>query len=271
MIVAPIAAALALVASAPAEREVLIPTPAGDRLAATLTLPAGPGPHPAAVIVGGIGPNDRDGDGQYARLAAALTARGIATLRYDKRGIGASDGPPLSWLDARPLTADARAAVATARRTPGIDPSRVHLVGHSQGGVLALRAARHAPVAGVATLAAPGVALGRLPRVTASAAFFLSRTNGPDAARATLARDPRADARALAAPLLIVHGTRDGVVPVGNARLLAAARRDAGRTTRLVLLPGLGHHMRSRRGRDAPSPPRVIDALVRFIAPARRA
>ncbi|MEQ9337670.1 MAG: prolyl oligopeptidase family serine peptidase, partial [Miltoncostaeaceae bacterium] len=80
-----------------------------------------------------------------------------------------------------------------------------------------------------------------------------------------------ADARALAAPLLIVHGTRDGVVPVGNARLLAAARRDAGRTTRLVLLPGLGHHMRSRRGRDAPSPPRVIDALVRFIAPARRA
>ncbi|NEE26403.1 alpha/beta hydrolase, partial [Streptomyces sp. SID7982] len=64
----------------------------GTPLAGTLTLPAGPGPHPAVVLLHGSGPLDREGNSPQLRMelarpvAGALAARGIATLRYDRRG-----------------------------------------------------------------------------------------------------------------------------------------------------------------------------------------
>ncbi|GAB7193000.1 alpha/beta hydrolase [Kineococcus sp. NUM-3379] len=130
-------------------------------LAGTLTVPAGTGPHPAVLLIPGSGPVDRDSDhrrlrlGASRELAGALTAAGFATLRYDKRGVGASEG---DWR-ATGMTDnahDARAALDALRTQPGIDPSRVLLAGHSEGALLATQlAGADAPVDGVALLSSP--------------------------------------------------------------------------------------------------------------------
>lgn len=82
-------------------------------LAGTLVLPAGAGPFPAAILVSGSGPTDRDGNSRDGAggvalrndalklLAEGLAARGIATLRFDKRGVGASAGAVTSEADVR--------------------------------------------------------------------------------------------------------------------------------------------------------------------------
>ncbi|MFC7469887.1 hypothetical protein ACFQVA_23525 [Actinomadura keratinilytica] len=80
-----------------------------DPAGRTLTLPPGPGPHPAALLLHGSGPLDRDGNTPKLRmdlarpLATALAARGIATFRHDRRGTGATPG---DWrTPASPTTA----------------------------------------------------------------------------------------------------------------------------------------------------------------------
>lgn len=253
--------------AAPAERPVAIPAPGGVTLAGTLTVPAGPGPHPAVAFVGGFGPTNRDGefgdrgDGAYRDIALRLARRGVLVLRYDKRGIGASGGPALSWLDARPLARDAAAAVRTLVSLPGINTRRVALVGHSQGGDLALEAARGAPVTRVVTLSAPGRPLGGLPRVSGTAGRLLDRLVGTNVARATLARDPRRDAARAPQPALLVHGTRDRTVPVTDMALLAGARRAAGLPTRTLRVAGVGHFLEV----DGRVPAGMLDAVAAFV------
>ncbi len=86
--------------------------PANVQLAGTLTLPKGPGPFPAAILIAGSGPHDRDENlashKPFLVLADFLTRKGIAVLRYDKRGIGASTGssivpPRWTWPATRRL------------------------------------------------------------------------------------------------------------------------------------------------------------------------
>lgn len=138
-----------------------VPSPLGP-LRGALTLPAGRGPFPAAVLVAGSGPSDMDetvgGAKPFRDLADGLAAAGVATLRYDKR---AADYP-LKVAANRRLTVDQEAtddALAAARllaRQPSIDPHRVFVLGHSEGGMLAPRiATREAHLAGVIMLAAP--------------------------------------------------------------------------------------------------------------------
>jgi len=252
---------------APAERPVAIPAGGGVTLAGTLAVPPGPGPFPAAVLVGGFGPSNRDGsfgdrgDGAYRAIALGLARRGVAVLRYDKRGIGESNGPALSWLDARPLAGDAGAAARTLVALPGIDLAHVALIGHSQGGDLALRAARSAPVTRVVTLSAPGRPLGGLPRVSGSASRFLDRLVGTEVARATLARDPRRDAALARQPALIVHGTSDRTVPISDMGLLAASRREAGLATRTLRVPGVGHFLEV----EGRVPAGMLDVIAAFV------
>ncbi|MGW5262322.1 alpha/beta hydrolase family protein [Microbispora sp. NPDC004025] len=123
-------------------------TSAGERLAATLTLPAGDGPFPAALLVPGSGPVNRDSDhrrlplGVTRQLAEALAAAGIASLRYDKRGVGASTGGFLA-AGFRDNMDDAAAALAALRDRPEIDPGRVALAGHSEGALIATNLAAH--------------------------------------------------------------------------------------------------------------------------------
>ena len=123
----------------------------GVILAGTLRLPTGhgDGPFPIAILIQGHGPNGRGG---FPEIIKRLTGDGIATLEYDKRGIGQSTGKYEE--DIERLTADAAAAVAAMRRRPDVDGSRVALVGQSQGGVIAPAVAAADPtIATVAMLA----------------------------------------------------------------------------------------------------------------------
>ncbi len=113
------------------------------RLSGILTIPAGPGPFPAVVLLSDSGPQDRDGTvGDFATLgllADYLTRRGVAVLRFDDRGVGKSEGTPaVTTLD---LVSDAQAGLNFLRTRPEIDLSHLGLVGHGEGGNVALLAA----------------------------------------------------------------------------------------------------------------------------------
>lgn len=121
--------------------EVRIPNPAaGITLGGTLTLPDGPGPFPAAVLVTGSGPQDRDetilGHKPFLVIADHLTRAGIAVLRYDDRGVGASQGDFAS-ATTRDFAGDAAAAAAFLASRPEIDRRGIGLIGHSEGGLIA--------------------------------------------------------------------------------------------------------------------------------------
>jgi pimeloyl-ACP methyl ester carboxylesterase len=118
-------------------------------------MPRGTGPLPAVVLIHGSGPNDRDesvgGAKPFKDLAWGLGSRGVAVLRYVKRTLHSPAGVVTQkeeFLDS------ARDAIALLRSTPGIDPDRLHVLGHSQGGYLAPRIAEANPgLAGVVILA----------------------------------------------------------------------------------------------------------------------
>ena len=133
------------------EIEVEIPTPGGHVLAGTIALPpeAATAPVPAVVLVTGSGPQNRDeelmGHRPFRVLADRLARAGIASLRYDDRGIAGSTGEfaTATTLD---LADDAAAALAFLKTQPGIDPARCGAAGHSEGGaVVAIVGAGMAP------------------------------------------------------------------------------------------------------------------------------
>ena len=130
-------------------------------LAGTLSIPDGPGPFPAAVLLSDMGRQDRDArQGSYrlfADLASSLARQGIAVLRLDDRGVGQSggDGRLATTAD---LMRDAQAALSYLRVRPSINPARTGFIGHGEGGNVALLAAVWAqPPSFVVCLAAAGV------------------------------------------------------------------------------------------------------------------
>ena len=133
--------------------------PAKVSLAGTLTLLKGTGPFPAAVLIAGSGPHDRneslENHKPFLVLSDYPTRQGLAVLRYDKRGIGKSTGSADSatTLD---LASDAASAVAYLKTRKEIDPARIGLIGHSEGAMIAPYLASHSKeVAWVVLLAAP--------------------------------------------------------------------------------------------------------------------
>jgi pimeloyl-ACP methyl ester carboxylesterase len=134
---------------------------AGIELAGTLTLPEGAGPFPAAILVSGSGPQDRDETilehKPFHVLADHLTQAGIAVLRYDDRGVAESGGK-FSTATSEDFTGDALAAFAYLQGRAEIAPGRVGIIGHSEGGLIAPWAAvRNPNVAWIVLLAGPGV------------------------------------------------------------------------------------------------------------------
>ena len=133
----------------------------GNVLAGTLTVPRSAGPHPAVVLISGSGPQDRDesllGHKPFLVLADHLTRNGIAVLRYDDRGVGASTGA-FATATSQDFMMDALAAVAFLKSRSGIDAAKIGLAGHSEGGLIApMAATRTSDVAFLVLLAGPGV------------------------------------------------------------------------------------------------------------------
>lgn len=142
--------------------EVIFPSAGGNvRLAGTLTLPAGKPPFAAAILLSGSGPQDRDesimGHKPFLVLSDHLTRQGIAVLRYDDRGFGKSTGQ-FAAATSQDFAVDAEAALEFLKQRPEIDPRRIGLIGHSEGGIVApMVAARRAETAFVVLLAGTGV------------------------------------------------------------------------------------------------------------------
>jgi pimeloyl-ACP methyl ester carboxylesterase len=134
----------------------------GVRLAGTLTLPAGKKRHfPAVLLITGSGPQDRNetmlGHRPFLVLADYLTRRGIAVLRVDDRGVGGSFGASGSDTSAS-FAGDAQAGVEFLAHHKDIDPRRIGIIGHSEGGMIApMVAEKSNDVAFVVLMAAPGV------------------------------------------------------------------------------------------------------------------
>ncbi len=243
-------------------------------LGGTLTLPRGAtGRIPVAVIIAGSGPTDRNGNSlmgikpnSYAQLAWRLAERGIATLRYDKRGMPGTKGTfDMTKMTLDDFAADARVAAESLAHDARF--SRVVLLGHSEGSSLALMAARQGPpVVGVISVSGLGRPFGvvlreqltrqfdsaTLVRYDTAMAQYLRGEQPKDVPpllgvlfvpinqtfmRSLSAFDPPGAIRAVRQPVLIVQGGRDVQVTVADAERLRAARPDA----QLVVVPLANH------------------------------
>jgi len=135
---------------------------ANARLAGMLTVPAGPGPFPAVVLLSDAGSQDRNGTvgefGPLGWLADYLTRRGIAVLRFDDRGTGESTGA--AAITTASLVSDVQAALGFLHTRPELDQRHLGLIGHGEGGNVALLAAAQlqppAFVVGLAPYGLPG-------------------------------------------------------------------------------------------------------------------
>ena len=162
-------------------------------LAGTLTLPQGEGPFPAVVLITGSGAQDRDetlfDHKPFAVWADALTRRGVAVLRYDDRGVGGSGGGSADETTAD-FAGDATAAVALLRGRPDIDPARIGLMGHREGGAVAeIAAANGAPIAFMVMIAGPAVDGAR---IVSEQVHEIALAAGRTPEQATAARDAQA-------------------------------------------------------------------------------
>jgi dipeptidyl aminopeptidase/acylaminoacyl peptidase len=133
----------------------------GVKLAGTLTLPRGKGPIPAALLITGTGPQDRNesvsGHKPFLVLADYLTRQGIAVLRVDDRGVGGSTGS-LADSTAENFAADVMAGIAFLKSRKEINPKQVGLIGHSEGGSIApMVAAQNDDVAFIVLMAGTGL------------------------------------------------------------------------------------------------------------------
>lgn len=293
---------------------------AGDlSLAGTLTLPTTDGRLPWALLVPSWLPRDRDGgwdggghpgwyapartdaSGLFARLADALAERGVASLRYDPRGCGESDG---TWEASDLFTRidDARDAIGAMRSRRELDLRRCAIVGHGEGAVVALSVAIGDPAVGAVGLIGPSARSGRdvlrrgvaersrtgadrrHPVVTAldrSAEELIERAArrqmsvpiriGDEVVDLGLAAWEQAfhtPALALATMLhrnvVIAHGTDDAWADPDESRLLDVVLRDAGNEPVLQEIDGAGHDLAEADGARIGA---FADALVGRMEP----
>ena len=258
-------------AGAPYEAvDVTVRTPAGHSLTGTLTRPRdATGRLPAVVTITGSGAQDRDeyipiagGVRLFRQIADTLSRRGIAVLRLDDRGVGGSGGD--ADATSADFADDIRAAVQWLRTRPDIDPNRIALVGHSEGGMIApMVAATDVRIAGIALLAGPAYMgraiidfqLDNLVRgdstiplasqdslIRASKAQFDSLALRSPWTRFFLAYDPLSTIRRVRQPVLILQGATDQQIREEEARLLDTTLRAAGnRRVTLRILPERNH------------------------------
>ena len=281
-------------------------------LACTLTRPKGvQGRVPAAVTITGSGSQTRDEDlwpllpdyHPFREVAEGLGRAGIAVLRCDDRGAGQSGGRADSATTAD-LAGDTRAQVRWLRARAEIDPGRIALIGHSEGGMIGpMVAAEDRRIAAVVIMAGPaknGVEIlvdqVQWPIRTAPGLSAAARDSQlAEAARATREAattipwlqwfrtyEPLPTARRVRQPVLILHGALDRQVTVGQADTLAAALRAGGnRRVALEVYPRLNHLFLPSSSDGSPAeypsltdtrlPGAVLDRLTGWLAAALRA
>ncbi len=263
--------------SAPADapytaENVTVPTPAGHTLAGTLTLPRGASASrrvAAVVTVTGSGPQDRDenigleGYRPFRQLADSLGRRGIAVLRMDDRGTGASTGA-FKGATSADFAEDVRAGLAYLRTRPEIDAGRLAVMGHSEGALIAPMVADREPtlkaIVLLAGIARPGMGTLKYQMTNLLQHDTSLTTTRRDSAIAAiparidimmardpwmkyfLLYDPSQTARRVTTPVLILTGDHDQQavpeqVPEQEAAFKAAGNRDV--TARVV--PGVNH------------------------------
>lgn len=278
-----------------------------DGLAASYLEPAEPA-KVGAVIVPGSGPTDRNGNNSfglrtdaYRQLADELAKVGIASVRYDKRGVAAS-AARVSAEDSLTITAfvdDAVAVSSWLARQPGI--AEVVLIGHSEGGVVALLAAPRVKPASLVLLTTPGRPLAQVMREQLSQPVVpvqirdqalpiiaaldrnevvgqvpnelmgLFRPSIQGFLRSLMAVDPAVQLRALREPVLIVGGSKDQQVPRADFDALLRARPDSrvawvnDMTHALKILPTGALQQRTYTDPALPLAPELVSAVVRFL------
>ena len=134
---------------------------AGVKLAGTLTFPHTEGQYPAVMLITGSGPQNRDeeifGHRPFLVLSDYLTRKGIAVLRVDDRGVGGSTGNS-SQVTTEDFAGDVLAGIEYLKSRKEIDPTRIGLIGHSEGGIIApIVAARSPDVAFIVMMAGTGL------------------------------------------------------------------------------------------------------------------
>jgi uncharacterized protein len=255
----------------------------------TLLVPASAQPVPVVLLIAGSGPTDRDGNSRagvqsdaYKLLAEGLAAKGLASFRYDKLGVGKSLVPDMKedsltfdhYIDdavawAAHLAQDARFA-------------RIVIAGHSEGSLVGLVAAQRAPVGAFVSLAGPGRSIDQVinQQMTAQPETVRQlvadglaklkagqRIESPSPMLAALFRpsvqpyliswlryDPAAELAKLTVPVLIVQGTTDLQVPESEADLLRQALPKA----QYLRLDGMNHVFKT-----APAAPAENQATYR--------
>src|SRR5712691_1813848 len=253
--------------------DVTLQTPTGA-LYGTLLMPSPTTPVPVVLIIAGSGPTDRDGNSillsgpnnSLLMLAESLEARGIASLRYDKRGVGASSGAlkRASDLTFDIAIDDAMRWLQQLRSDPRF--SLVIVAGHSEGSLIGIVAAERTLVDRVISIDGAGrragdVILSQLegqfsPDLVASARTIVAALNAgmlvpnvppelnfqfrPSVQPYLISwfrYDPVLEISRLQVPTLVIHGTTDTKIPISDAFLLAGGNRSA----TLRLIPGMNH------------------------------
>lgn len=232
------------------------------RLPAELKLPAGAGPFPAVVLVHGSGPNDRDEtigpNKPFRDIAEGLAARGIASLRYDKRTKVYGAKLPKDITVREETIDDAVSAVALLRKTAKIDGKKIFVIGHSLGAFVAPRIGAADPaIAGLVLLAGNTRTLdaviddqirylGASPEDGARLKKAMPEAYWKDLA----AYNPVATARALRMPMLILQGERDYQVTMEDFKGWEALR---GPRVTLKSYPALNHLFQPGVGKAKPA------------------
>ena len=255
---------------------------------------------PGVVLVAGSGPTDRDGNNPLVpvkidllKLIAELLANnGIASLRYDKRGIGTSTAPPPNRLDEQErfwawdnFVADVLAAHAELLRHDEIKPYATALLGHSEGGLLSLAAAaamgKRAPYALVlaSTPALPlidivraqiareaprrsaeadrimqaAIETGHMPAVISEDLRLIFPATGGAYFRGALTFDPVQALSSLDAACLLLHGAADAQVrPMAEIQPLIDALGRRGKPGEVLVVPAVSHSLKPVSGPGDP-------------------
>ena len=267
------------------------------KLPGTLTVPNGAGPFPAAVLVHGSGPNDRDETVSAVKvfkdLAEGLASRGIVVLRYEKRtrqyAVKTAANSKLTIADE--TVDDAVAAAALLRTQPEVDPKRVFLVGHDLGGYAAPRIAEDdGKLAGLVILAGNARPL---EDVTVEQAEYMGAKDkqledfklwqakikkldvGDEDAPPIMSKpvsywvdlktyNPTEKAKTLALPMLILQGERDFQVNMKDFELWKSGV-GGGKGVELKSYPALNHLFVAGTGRSTTAEyakPGHVDASV---------